>query len=386
MNNEQAKEPGLMDRFWEIYKWVIELRIIRAFFRFSNGRGWLLAGGIAYSAMFSIAAGLTIGITILATVMGSNPKLRLAIYQSIDSVLPGIISLPGKKGMVNPDNLVLNTNFSVASIIAIIVLLYSSMAIMMALKASIRAMFGIEQVPDNIVIDKLRDLCGFLAFAGGIAITGILGLINSRVGGAILSWLGLTSKVSYFLTSTGTLCLNALIDALIMYILIKFVSCVNVPRKDLLIGLSVFALLSAILRYLGTTVVSASNNPILASFAALVTLLLWINLLSRAILVVSAFMANPPNPKVIEKAEQLHAEETPNYVTLSYPHTLDWPQHQLTGAVDMLTLEEMERAEKHQQNKRPPYKKSLVNRFLTWRIRHHQKKIDFLSDIRRNNN
>lgn len=385
MSQEQPQKTSFVDYFWQLYQKIIELRIVRAFFRFGNGRGWLLAGGITYSAMFSIAAGLTIGINVLAIVMGSNPSLRLAIYKSIDSVLPGIITLPHKKGMVDPDSLVMNSDFSITGIIAIIILIYSSMSIMMALKSSIRAMFGIEQVPDNVLVDKLRDLLGFIAFGTGIVVTGILGLVNSRVGGAILDWLGLQSRFSHFLISTGTLAINALIDALIMYILIKFVSRVNVPRKDLLLGLGIFAVLSAILRYLGTAVVSASNNPILASFAALITLLLWINLLSRVILLVSAFIANPPSPKPIEKAKQVHADETPNYITLTCPHTLDWPQHLLTGTVDMLTLAEMEREEKRRQNTHASYKRSRVNRFLTWRIRHHQRKIDFLSDLRRNN-
>lgn len=240
-------------------------------------------------------------------------------------------------------------------------------------------------MPDSVFVDKLRDLLGFLVFSVGIAVTGILGLINSRVGGAILDWLGIESSFSHLLISTGTLCLNAIIDALIIYILIKFVSRINVPRQDLLIGIGIFAVISAFLRYLGTTAVSASHNPILASFAALVTLLVWINLLSRAFLIISAFMANPPLPKPIENAEQLHADETPNYVTLSYPRTLKWPQHQLTGAVDMLTLEEIGQAEHCQQKNHSSYKHSWVNSLLTWRIQYHQRKIDFLSNIRSNN-
>ncbi|MBN9328042.1 MAG: YihY/virulence factor BrkB family protein, partial [Cellulomonas sp.] len=51
-----------------------------------------------------------------------------------------------------------------------------------------------------------------------------------------------------------------------------------------------------VVRVLGTSVVSGSvrHNPVLASFAVIVVLLLWINLVSRIVLLAAAWTANPP--------------------------------------------------------------------------------------------
>ena len=66
----------------------------------------------------------------------------------------------------------------------------------------------------------------------------------------------------------------------------------------------------------------------------LVTLLLWVNLVARLALYIAAWIANPPSPVVENvKADDLHVKETPNYVTLSAPHTLTWDFDQRTGAV-----------------------------------------------------
>lgn len=39
---------------------------------------------------------------------------------------------------------------------------------------------------------------------------------------------------------------------------------------------------------------SATKNPVLASFAVVVTLLVWVNLIARIVLLAAAWTANPP--------------------------------------------------------------------------------------------
>jgi membrane protein len=53
-----------------------------------------------------------------------------------------------------------------------------------------------------------------------------------------------------------------------------------------------------VVRVLGTSVVagSASSNPILTSFAVIVTLLVWMNLIARIVLLAAAWTADPPGP------------------------------------------------------------------------------------------
>src|SRR5690606_35032317 len=68
-------------------------------------------------------------------------------------------------------------------------------------------------------------------------------------------------------------------------------------------------------------------------FAALITLLLWVNLVARVALMVCAFTANPPAPERPETPEEVHLYSTPNYVTVSDPATTEWEYQPVTGTV-----------------------------------------------------
>lgn len=157
---EVKAESGFIDKAKLFVSWLQRLRIMRSLTRYGNGRGALLAGGIAYSAIFSLAAALTIGITVLLGVLGRSPQLQDAVFSSLASSLPGVLEWKGSSGIVDPSDLVISTSFSITGIVAVVVLVFSATSVMRAMKSSIRAMFGIDQVPSGVASEKLRDLLG----------------------------------------------------------------------------------------------------------------------------------------------------------------------------------------------------------------------------------
>ena len=333
--SEVRAQEGVVAKAKIFAEWIQRTRLVRSLMRYSNGRGALLAGGIAYSAIFSLAAALTIGVTVLMGVLGRSPRLQDAVFSSIAASLPGVLEWKGSSGILSPSDLILSTSFSITGMVAIVVLLFSATSVMRAMKSSIRAMYGIDQVPAGAAIEKIRDLLGFVAIALGVGATGILTLVNSLVGKQILVAIGIESAFSSLLIRIGSFLISAAIDGLVLWILIRFVALVRAPKTDLLCGLAIFGIVSTLIRSLGTTVVGAVDNPLLASFAAIATLLLWINLLSRVMLICCSFIANPPKALKVTEAEDVHGSETPNYVSLSKPLTLDWAHHRLSGMVDL---------------------------------------------------
>src|SRR5690625_1137400 len=69
-------------------------RVGRGLARYGKARGGLLAGGITYSALFSVFAALTVGYTVFMTVLGGNTELRQTVLDSVDDTLPGVIDTP----------------------------------------------------------------------------------------------------------------------------------------------------------------------------------------------------------------------------------------------------------------------------------------------------
>lgn len=390
---EVKAESGIIDKAKLFVSWLQRLRIMRSLTRYGNGRGALLAGGIAYSAIFSLAAALTIGITVLLGVLGRSPQLQDAVFSSLASSLPGVLEWKGSSGIVDPSDLVISTSFSITGIVAVVVLVFSATSVMRAMKSSIRAMFGIDQVPSGAASEKLRDLLGFVAIALGVGATGILTLAHTVVGTQVFSAIGLESTLASVMIRIGSFLISAAIDALILWILIRFVALVRAPKTDLWWGLAGFGIVASLIRSLGTSAVGSVNNPLLASFAAIATLLLWINLLSRVMLIACAFIANPPKALKVSEAEDVHATERPNYVSLSEPLTLDWAHHRLSGAVDLDVPADTSLPDHLAQGQAPRWRSRLVTQSgKPWRgkvsalidqmIARHEKRIAFLRSLK----
>lgn len=366
-------QEGAGAKIKALLSWYKDSRLGRFLARYGVQRGALLAGGISYTALFSLFAALAIGITVFMALLGSNEQLRESVFKAINSAMPGLITVGGKEGLVDPESLVLSSPFTLAGLIALISLLLSATRVMQALKVSIRDMFGITVMPVSALSDKLRDAEGFVVIALSVLATAAVGVVASTAGGTIFAAIGLPGGIGSFLIRVLVLAGAALIDAGVFWMLVRFIAAVKVPKADLLKGLVVFALGAGILRWAGTSLVaSVSDNPLLASAAALVTLLLWVNLLARVTLMVCAFMANPPRPAIPANREHIHADETPNYISVTYPHTLAWPHQSLTGAIepdpkhDPLTIETAPRT---------PKWGGLVGRYKTWRLQHLRRRL-----------
>lgn len=333
--HEQENQKPPAEFFKGVADRVQDLRIVRAMMRYTTARGNLLAGGIAFSGLFSVAAALTIAWTIFMSLMGSNLALRRNVLNGIDAALPGIIQFsPGDGGIIKPDDLVLDTALNVTSVIAFVVLLWSAIATMAAMANAIRSMFGIWVVKENIGILYLRNFAGFIILVIGVLSSSLLTTAAGVLGNQILEFINVTGTIGGYALRAVTFAVSLAVDMFVIAFLVRVMASVRVIKKDLWVGCFMAAVGTSAIRVLGTSVVgSVSDNALLASVAAIATLLLWLNLGARILLIACTFMANPPRPYRVAEAEELHFTETPNYITLSAPHTLEWNSNPVTGAV-----------------------------------------------------
>ncbi|TGO06216.1 YihY/virulence factor BrkB family protein [Serinibacter arcticus] len=329
---------GIIPRIQEIVARFQATRAGRMNARYGAARGAQLAGGIAYAALFSVFSALTIAFTVGLRIIGENDELRQAVLDAVDDALPGIIKTsedPDAPGILSPDSLTMTTGLSITSVIAAVTLLLSALAVMGALSGSIRAMFGLVAPAGNLVLARLRDLLGFVVLGLSVFVTAALGIASGAAGSWVTSLLGLESSVGAFLVrALGLLCAFG-VDLLVFVALIRVVGGARPPRRDLWIGAGIGALGAGVIRLLGTSLVGgAGANPLLGAAVAVVTLLLWVNLVARLTLYVAAWTANPPSPTA-DSADPaaLHVNQTPNFVTLSAPRTLDWDFDPRTGVV-----------------------------------------------------
>lgn len=338
-----AAEGGAGGRLKRLVAWWQRTRVARGLARYGAANGALLAGGIAYSALFSIFAALAIGVTAFLATLGGNAALRDAVFSGIDQALPGVLSTtPGDGGLVTPEDLTARLSGGVGvvgvvtTIVAAVVLLNSATAVIAAIRSSIRAIFGVVMPNESFVAAKLRDVAAFLVLAAAVVLTAALGIAVGAAGSAVTSAIGLDENpaAAVVLRVLGFAVALAVDTAVVMF-LIRGLGGVRPPRRDLLVGALVTAIGAGVIRFLGTTAVggAATSNPLVGGFVAIITLLLWVNLVVRVLLMVASWTANPPFVEPVGAEQVTHTEGKPNYVTETDPDTLAWDHDPQTGRI-----------------------------------------------------
>jgi membrane protein len=141
-----------------------------------------------------------------------------------------------------------------------------------------------------------------------------------------------TSAAVRVLLTTGAAAVGVVLDALLVFLVIRVVAHVRPERtRDLVLGCLTAGLVASGLRWLGTSLVAgtATRSVLLASYAALATVLVLVNLVSRVLLLVCAWMYDPARVDELAHAERevharRHAEEVERIVVRGQGTGFPW--------------------------------------------------------------
>ncbi|MFX0539762.1 YihY/virulence factor BrkB family protein [Ornithinimicrobium sp. Y1847] len=332
---QEAKRSGALREWWyDLLDVGRQPRLVRSVLRYVVAWGSLGAGGVTFTAMLSLTAALTILVNVARAFLGDRPELVDGVIRVINSVVPGIIDDGRNEGLIPADQLMRDTGWGWTTAISAVVILWSALAMMTGLRRTVRQIFGLGGAPIRYFRGKVIDLWGFFLLAITLAASSVLVSGITLVGQNVLDWLGIKNSLTAGLLTAGVLVVVALLDAFLIWLIFRVTSKVRIPTQDLRQGMALGAVGFGLLRLGGTWLVGIwSTTPLFATFAAVAALLLTLNLALRWLLFVAAWTANPPAAHVPVHPDTVHAKEKPNYVTVSAPHTLDWPHHQVTGAL-----------------------------------------------------
>jgi membrane protein len=143
----------------------------------------------------------------------------------------------------------------------------------------------------NLITNKARDLAVLFTLGLGIAIFAVWTSAVGAGAGQIAQWLGLSGQG--WIPVLAGFAVSVVADTALMIILLRVVSGLLVPWRDLSqgallggVGLSLLKLSAA------TLLPRLTANPLFASFAIAVGLLVWLNLIARLTLISAAWAAN----------------------------------------------------------------------------------------------
>lgn len=291
-----TERPSLVQRAKALLDWWQHTRPARANARFGARAGGVLTGGIAYATLFSVFAAMTIGYSVFMAVLGKNEALRSSVIDAVADALPGLVKNESNpKGLIDPDSIHLNAGLTVAGVVAIVVLLLSAISATAALQTAVRQMFADDRPAGNAVVGKLRQLGGFAGFALAVLVFAVLSTAAVSVTQWVLAAAHWGSGSTIALRAVGVL-VAFVVDAATFVLIVRLLAGLHPPRRDLLWGAVIAGVGIGVVRLLGTSVVAGSvqKNPLLGSIVVVLTLLVWVNLLARIVLLAAAWTADPP--------------------------------------------------------------------------------------------
>lgn len=316
---EAWRDPPLRARVQRVYELSLHTRAMRAIARFVEANGKLLAAGISYMALFSLTAAVTLGGMLFSLLAKTDGAFRTAMITAVNSWLPGLIrSETTPDGLVDLATLGASAGTPIATIIFSAIMLYSASIVVASFSTAIRAMFGLSTVRVRPLTMISQRIIGLAALFLGIVSTAVFTLISARLrAGASQLAPEVDHRVGDAFYAVLTWGASLAIDYALMVVMIRWVAGVRPLRRDLMWGALGGAIATTVLRVLGTSVVTNVDGAILTAATTLITLVVWVNLQARIILLASAWTANPPRVQVRTVRVSRHEGHRPNYATLS---------------------------------------------------------------------
>jgi membrane protein len=259
--------------------------------RYSDARGNILAAGMTYFAFFSIFPAVVLAFTVFGFVLRGNPDLLQVIADQLNANLPGFV-----KDERNPNGLIpiqapQAATLTITGVIGFVTLLLAGMGWLGAVREGIRAVFGVQGQVGNVVTTKLRDLGVLVTLGLGIAVTAVLTSGVAAAADWIAGLIGLSGQG--WIVELAGLTVSVLADTALMILLLRVLSGVSAPWRDLFQGALVGGVGFSLLKlFAGTLLPLLTDNPLFASIAIVVGLLIWLNLIARLTLVAAAWAAN----------------------------------------------------------------------------------------------
>lgn len=274
------------------WQWAQRLRPWRAFSHFTDVGGSVLSAGMSYQAVFAVFAALWVGFGMFGIWLRGRTELLASLVEQINRLVPGLL---GDDGLVSVSTLLQARSFDWTSIVAGLSLLWITLAWFTGTRRAIRIIFGLEvKQYRNAVLLKLRDFLLAVLFLAALIVSAALTVASSNMTETLFGWFGWDAE-NWLLGGLGiTARYGAMyvFDVLLLLAIHWLLAEVRVPWWSLLKGCALGALVLFGLKVLGTALLGgASSNPLLASFALLVGLLIWFNLVCRTLLLTASWIA-----------------------------------------------------------------------------------------------
>lgn len=277
--------------------WVFASRTrpFRTYGHFVNVSGNVLSAGMSYQALFAVFAAIWVGFGVFGIMLNSRPDMLDALVTQINMAVPGLLSTDDSAGAISVAAVLDDRGFDWTRILASVSLVWVAVSWFTGTRRSIRVIFGLEvRQYRNAVLLKLRDFALAIVFSLAIIVSAALTVLGADISSGLLEFFGV-NEAHWLVSGLGTLARLAamyVFDVLLLIAIHRWLAEIKLSLWVILRGCALGGLGMLGLKLLGGLLLGgASSNPLLASFAVLIGLLLWFNFICRLLLLTSCWIA-----------------------------------------------------------------------------------------------
>ncbi len=286
---------GPIERATELKDRTLATFPVRVWRGFLRGNGFLLSAGMSYYVLFSLFAVIYVSFAGVGLWLGASPRAIDLLIELANSYVPGLIGDPGLLSRDDVETIAEDSTglLGITGAVAVGFAAWTAVSAVTFTRRAIRDIFGLPFDTRSYWLLKVRDLFAGLLFGFALVVGAALSVLSVW---ALESLFELFEwENSWVLSGAGrALWMGTafVVDAGALAALVRFLVGANLrwrfiwPASLLGGGAMVVLQLAA-----GLLLNRVPSNPLLASFAVIIGLLLWCRLLASVILVAASWIA-----------------------------------------------------------------------------------------------
>lgn len=265
---------------------------MRAFQNYNRQHGPLMAAGIGFVMFFSITGLLATGFSIAGLVLRGQPELLDTIIGSVSQSAPGLLSIDGSDGLVDPKSLLNPTGLGWTAIIAAVVTILTALNWINGVREGLR---GVNQLPPltiSPVVLKAGDAGALVLLGVALVVSSGASLVFGTAADLVTNFLSLNDAIAGPLTWLIKIAVPLLLGWATAMIMFRLAGKLKLEKRPLLEATILAAVGTTVLQLFSTELLAnAGRNPLLAPFAIIIGLLIWFNLVSQVYLISGSWAA-----------------------------------------------------------------------------------------------
>ncbi len=273
--------------FARLVAWALERKAVRAVLLYLENRGPALADGITYRALFSVFAAVLLGFSLAGLWLAGNPTAMDALVDAVDVAVPGLMDVVDLSEVTAPAGL------TVAGVVSVVGLVLAALGAIGSLRTALQVLAGVRRVETSWLRMTATHVLLAVALGAMLVVSAGVTFVAAASISTLSAALGLPadSPVVDGLVRAVTVLVVFVLDTIVVALAFALLSPVKAGARSLWAGAALGGAGLTVLQQLsGLFVGGAASNPLLATFSALIALLLWFNLSSQVMLLAAAYI------------------------------------------------------------------------------------------------